>query len=721
MSLLTKNTNEMVQVIVRCRPINKEELLGGCVSVVKVNPSNNTVEIYNPKNYKTDCCKVYTFDAVYDFSCTNKNIFDQSVQKLIGALLSGFNGTIFAYGQSGAGKTHTMDGDESDKGIVMRTFEHIFDIISKSYKTQYLVRASYLEIYGDDIRDLLCTANTKCELRESKELGVYVKNISSFVCKNIKQMKSLIDSGRQNRSTGSTDMNTRSSRSHGIVTITVEMGHTEDQSKSPVRVGKLNLVDLAGSERQSKTNAEGKRLKEACRINLSLTTLGNVISALAENKGQFIPYRDSKLTRLLRNSLGGNSKTLMIANIGPANCSYDESLNTLRYASRARNIKNKPYINEDPVDALLKKYQEEIEQLKMLLAAKCQIKSKEKRKRYETTENIKSLHDEGYRNNEPNTVIGDNILTNDHSHLYNVDELAKRIEFMESKLLTGSSNIVELTMEQQKALIARKNEIKVIEQREKDVQEMIELHKECTEEKKVDILSLHQKVENESMRLLKVYHDLQSTQQEIFDAREDFNEDRRELEITKYELWKDLKLKILIMDNFIPKKDRRIMLSKLFFEEDLDVWKILPEAKLHQALPKPTCADNLRGPTTLFTKITQRKVNHTFRCYRSLDNRERTFRFKAENILDLVPFRPLPTTKDFLEAKMSSQIHWTFKNAFQEEETMDIDAENSTFIMSSAKTKFENILESYCNHNCKSPKTQNTIAVYPTARGLVPK
>lgn len=720
MSLLTNESNEMVQVVLRCRPMSKEELLSGCVSVVKVNKLSNTVEIYNTKHCKQDYCKVYTFDAAYDFSCTNQYIFDQSVQNLIRAILSGFNGTIFAYGQSGAGKTHTMEGEANDKGIVIRTFEEIFDIISKSCKTQYLVRASYLEIYRDNIRDLLCTSNTKCELRESKELGVYVKNISSFVCKNIKQIKTLIDSGNQNRSTGSTDMNKRSSRSHAIVTITVEMGQTEDQTKSPVRVGKLNLVDLAGSERQSKTNAEGKRLKEASRINLSLTALGNVISALADNKGHFVPYRDSKLTRLLRNSLGGNSKTLMIANIGPANCNYDESLNTLRYASRARNIKNKPSINEDPVDALLKKYQEEIEMLKTLLAVKDQIKNKEKINRCATARTLKGINFKSY-NNESNTNKEDLTSTNKHSHEYNVDELKKRIEFMESKLLTGSTNIIERTFEQQKALTARKNVIKEFEQREKSIQEMIELQKEFTEEKRGDFSYLHQEVENKSKKLLKMYHKLQTIKQEIDDAREEFNKDRRELEITKYELWKDMKLKILVMDNFIPNKDRRRLLSKLFFDEELDTWKVMPETELHQFLPKLKFADNLRRPTAIFTKITQRKVNHIFRCSRTIDNRERTLRFKGENILELQPFQSLPRTEDYQHARISSQLLLQFKNAFQEEENIDIDAENSIFLKSSAEKKFENVLQSYCNYSCQPAKTQSLVAIYPRARGLVPK
>merc|ERR1712223_651667 len=177
----------------------------------------------------------------------------------------------------------------------------------------------------------------------------------------------LMNKGNTNRSIGATQMNAHSSRSHAIFTITVECSEKGPDGQQHFRVGKLHLVDLAGSERQSKTGATGQRLKEATKINLSLSTLGNVISALVDGKSSHVPYRNSKLTRLLQDSLGGNSKTLMFANIGPAEYNYDESLSTLRYASRAKNIKNHAKVNEDPKDALMKKYQEEIEELKRML------------------------------------------------------------------------------------------------------------------------------------------------------------------------------------------------------------------------------------------------------------------------------------------------------------------------------------------------------------------
>lgn len=196
----------------------------------------------------------------------------------------------------------------------------------------------------------------------------YVKDLTTIVVKSAAEMDSVLMAGKKNRMTGATLMNQQSSRSHAVFTITVETSEMGEDGETHIRVGKLNLVDLAGSERQSKTGATGQRLKEATKINLSLTALGNVISSLVDSKSTHVPYRDSKLTRLLQDSLGGNTKTVMIANCGPADYNYDETLSTLRYADRAKQIKNKPRINEDPKDAMLREFQDEIARLRARLA-----------------------------------------------------------------------------------------------------------------------------------------------------------------------------------------------------------------------------------------------------------------------------------------------------------------------------------------------------------------
>lgn len=299
-------------------------------------------------------------------------IYEEMGFPLVEAVLSGFNGTVFAYGQTGCGKSFTMEGipdPPEHRGITPRSFEHIFQEVTVREDTKFLIRASYLEIYNEQVRDLLShDVNARLDLREDPDRGVYVKDLTLHEAIDTTQIIKLMAHGTANRSVGATAMNADSSRSHSVFTVWVEMANTNPDGTESIKAGKLNLVDLAGSERQSKTQAQGARLKEATKINLSLSALGNVISALVDGKSKHIPYRDSKLTRLLSDSLGGNTKTLMIAAISPADNNYDETLTTLRYANRAKNIKNKAKINEDPKDALLREYQEEIKKLKAMLS-----------------------------------------------------------------------------------------------------------------------------------------------------------------------------------------------------------------------------------------------------------------------------------------------------------------------------------------------------------------
>lgn len=315
----------------------------------------------------------FTFDSVYGDNSNQREVYDETAFPLIESVIEGYNGTIFAYGQTGCGKTHTMLGireDPEQKGIIPHAFDHIFGFIDeKEGNTKFLVRASYLEIYNEEIRDLLSNkGKAKLNLAESKDKGVFVKNLTMIIVKSIPEIEKVMNEGTANRSVAETKMNKESSRSHSIFTIYIETAVEDEKlDESKIKAGKLNLVDLAGSERQSKTGATGDTLKEATKINLSLSALGNVISALVDGKSSHIPYRDSKLTRLLQDSLGGNTKTVMIAALSPADYNYDETLSTLRYAARAKSIKNKPTINEDPKDALLREYEEEIKKLKKLL------------------------------------------------------------------------------------------------------------------------------------------------------------------------------------------------------------------------------------------------------------------------------------------------------------------------------------------------------------------
>jgi len=285
---------------------------------------------------------------------------------------------VFAFGQTSCGKTFSMQGVEhpaSQRGVMSRTFEQIFEHIQSSDVTYYVVRTSYLEIYNEEIRDLLHKHNTnKLEVKEHPVKGIYVKDLTTVDVTCIQDMEEVLDVGSWNRVLGATAQNPDSSRSHCIFTVEFELCYTgEIDGKEHVRTGRLNLVDLAGSERQSRSKAEGERFKEATKINLSLSALGNVISALVNEKSKHIPYRASKLTRLLQDSLGGNSRTLMIACVSPGENNYGETLSTLRYANRAKNIKNRPRINEDPKDALIRQYQREIKMLRQLISNQMKI------------------------------------------------------------------------------------------------------------------------------------------------------------------------------------------------------------------------------------------------------------------------------------------------------------------------------------------------------------
>ncbi|XP_019522260.1 PREDICTED: kinesin-like protein KIF17 isoform X3 [Hipposideros armiger] len=363
--------SESVKVVVRCRPMNRRERDLNCQPVVTVDSARGQCFIQNPRA-ADEPPKQFTFDGAYYMDHVTEQIYNEIAYLLVEGVTEGYNATIFAYGQTGSGKSFTMQGlldPPSQRGIIPRAFEHIFESVQCAENTKFLVRASYLEIYNEDIRDLLgADTKQKLELKEHPEKGVHVKGLSMHTVHSVAQCEHIMEMGWKNRSVGYTLMNKDSSRSHSIFTISIEIYAVDERGKDHLRAGKLNLVDLAGSERQSKTGATGERLKEATKINLSLSALGNVISALVDGRCKHIPYRDSKLTRLLQDSLGGNTKTLMVACLSPADNNYDETLSTLRYANRAKNIKNKPRINEDPKDALLREYQEEIKRLKEMVA-----------------------------------------------------------------------------------------------------------------------------------------------------------------------------------------------------------------------------------------------------------------------------------------------------------------------------------------------------------------
>ncbi|KAG9352881.1 hypothetical protein JZ751_017457 [Albula glossodonta] len=329
--------SESVKVVVRCRPMNDREKALNCKMVVSIEPSRCQCFIEKP-GATEEPPKQFTFDGAYFIHQSTEQMYNEIAYPLVEGVTEGYNGTIFAYGQTGSGKSFSMQGvaePAAQRGIIPRAFEHIFESI---------------------------------QLKEHPERGVYVRDLSMHTVHSVRECERIMEQGWKNRSVGYTLMNKDSSRSHSIFTIHLEICNTDVAGEDHLRAGKLNLVDLAGSERQSKTGATGERLREATKINLSLSALGNVISALVDGRSKHIPYRDSKLTRLLQDSLGGNTRTLMVACLSPADNNYEESLSTLRYANRAKSIQNRPRINEDPKDALLREYQEEIKQLRALIS-----------------------------------------------------------------------------------------------------------------------------------------------------------------------------------------------------------------------------------------------------------------------------------------------------------------------------------------------------------------
>ncbi|XP_051170782.1 kinesin-like protein KIF3B isoform X2 [Leptopilina boulardi] len=707
---------QCVQVVVRCRPMDEKESNRGFSRVVDVVPSRGVVEIRNPREDPSrDNVKVFTFDAVYDGQSSQQDLYEETVRPLVSSVLDGFNGTIFAYGQTGTGKTYTMEGSKLEikkRGIIPRSFEHIFSHISRSENMQYLVRASYLEIYQEEIRDLLhADQSLRFELKERPDTGIFVKDLSSAVCKSAAEIQYLMNTGNQNRTIGATNMNEHSSRSHAIFMITIEMGSLADNGG--IRVGRLNLVDLAGSERQSKTGSSGERLKEASKINLSLSALGNVISALVDGKTTHVPYRDSKLTRLLQDSLGGNSKTIMVANIGPASYNYDETLTTLRYANRAKNIKNKPRINEDAKDALLRQYQEEISRLKEKLAQKGTVVQRKKKKiSRKKREDVIDSESETEDSRDDNKEADKKQISEQlKAEKQETENLVLRIKDLESKMLCGGKNIIDHTNEQQRALEQRAVEIAERKKREVEMQQKLEDEELTTMGVKETYTTLQQEVDVKSRKLRKCFAKLQGLKQDLDDVTNEYNRDRRDLEQTQHELMKELKLKYLVIDNFIPVEEKHKILSRVRFDEDEDCWVLKdPEPSSVELIKRPISIPGGRRPVTEQAKLALAMG--------------RGHRYAGENILNLELDMPARTTLDYQGPAIAPTIQAVLEEALRDEGDIDVDASNVKLRSKSRLQSASRIRPKSVGKMQQIPTPvyqQMSAQIYPKTRGLVPK
>uniref|UniRef100_A0A8C2Q6F4 Kinesin family member 7 n=1 Tax=Cyprinus carpio TaxID=7962 RepID=A0A8C2Q6F4_CYPCA len=339
-----------VQVAVRVRPLLPKEILHSHESCITADPEEKRVTLGNDRHFHCD--------FVFEENSTQEDVYTECVQPLIEAFFHGFNATVFAYGQTGSGKTYTIGESnisafrDDEQGIIPRAVAEIFKLLDENDLTDFSVRVSYMEVYKEVFRDLLEveTASKDIHIREDEKGNVVLSGVKECEVEGLDEVLSLLESGKTARHTGATQMNPHSSRSHTIFTVLMEQrrgGSRAAAGTVQILSSKFHFVDLAGSERILKTGNTGERLKESIQINSGLLALGNVIGALGDpkRKGTHIPYRDSKITRILKDSLGGNAKTLMIACISPSSSDFDESLNTLNYAKRARNIQNRATVN----------------------------------------------------------------------------------------------------------------------------------------------------------------------------------------------------------------------------------------------------------------------------------------------------------------------------------------------------------------------------------------
>ncbi|OOO08214.1 Kinesin, motor region domain protein [Aspergillus oryzae] len=351
-NLYKDNRKEYIKrvLVARFRPQNKVELSSGGEPIVEFE-NEQSCQISSKEGTGS-----FTFDRVFPMNSKQTDIFDFSIRPTVDDILNGYNGTVFAYGQTGAGKSYTMMGSDIDddigKGIIPRIVEQIFaSILTSPSNIEYTVRVSYMEIYMERIRDLLVPQNDNLPVHEEKSRGVYVKGLLEVYVSSVQEVYEVMRRGGTARAVAATNMNQESSRSHSIFVITVTQKNLETGS---AKSGQLFLVDLAGSEKVGKTGASGQTLEEAKKINKSLSALGMVINALTDGKSTHIPYRDSKLTRILQESLGGNSRTTLIINCSPSSYNDAETISTLRFGVRAKAIKNKAKVNAELSPAELK-------------------------------------------------------------------------------------------------------------------------------------------------------------------------------------------------------------------------------------------------------------------------------------------------------------------------------------------------------------------------------
>ena len=690
--------DERVRVVVRCRPMSSGEESDGRGVVVEVDATARTVGVSKPTGGPGAEPKVFTFDATYGPNATQLGIYEESARPIIQAALDGYNGTIFAYGQTGTGKTFTMEGIFGDpvlRGIIPNAFHHIFQAIDESENKQYLVHASYLEIYNEDVRDLLSANYTRrLQLKEHPEKGVFVKDLSAFVVKSVAEIEKVMVAGKKHRATGATDMNAQSSRSHSVFTITIECSEEGMDGEAHVRVGKLNLVDLAGSERATKTGATGDRLKEGININVSLSCLGNVIAKLADGKTTHIPYRDSKLTRLLQDSLGGNSKTVMMANIGPADYNYEETMSTLRWANRAKNIKNKPKINEDPKDAMLRQFQEEIEALKAQLGqygvdgewipgtggeggegpsgsgggARMSAARMEEMEAELEAEKARLAADLDMVGSEKAKLAAE---LEERARLLEAEReeqaaLQARLSAMQEKVLSGGTEgLIDLKEKQERELEEQRLKLERQAREEERLRREVEAKAEEADLNRRKFDSLEDEAAIKTKKLKKLWSKLQSAKNEIAEMEEEHSSERTLLMDEIRRQADEVKLFRAIIDNFIPPSEVRKVQQRAQWDPDAEDYILQSiDVTFNRALPRPSARPGEKKPTTDY-------------ALRAIQQGATNPRFKTENIMSLDLVLPKRTTVDYVGSSVPASVQAALDDALAEEEELEFRAVES--------------------------------------------
>ncbi|XP_058446647.1 kinesin-like protein KIF3A [Malaya genurostris] len=600
---------ENVRVVVRVRPMDKSETDSGYQNVIKVDKSNRSITVQKPNVSLSEPPKVYFFDNVFGEESTQIDLYVDTARPIVDKVLEGYNGTILAYGQTGTGKTYTMSGNPDSpqtKGIIPNTFAHIFGHIARAKENQkFLVRVSYMEIYNEEVRDLLGKEIHKSlEVKERADIGIFVKDLSGYVVHNADDLDNIMKLGNKNRVVGATKMNSESSRSHAIFSITVESSETDENGKQFVKMGKLQLVDLAGSERQSKTQSSGLRLKEATKINLSLSVLGNVISALVDGKSTHIPYRNSKLTRLLQDSLGGNSKTVMCASISPADSNYVETISTLRYACRAKNIQNLAHINDEPKDALLRHFQDEIKELKRQLEEGIflngigtddeedeenddedeeedeiepdEVKERERMEKKEKRRNEKAKEKKEKADAEKE-LLEKKAIENEQEisrAKSEQDQLRAKLSSLENKILVGGENLLEKAQTQEVLL---EKSIAELEQRTKTERELEE-NLQKIEAERIDIeerySSLQEECVGKTKKLQRVMSMLMSIKSELADQQQEQQREKEGIYESIRSLSRELALCELVINSYIPKEYQNMIEKFTHWNEDIGEWQL---------------------------------------------------------------------------------------------------------------------------------------------------